>query len=121
MLIKFVPHCFSVDFIKKAFVGLSFSSSALIRLRKGWFFKNMTEALTEMWSKFSLTEEEMSDVVIEKEWLEDMSVIGSHCLLGKILMRKNVNMEAMKTVFKKIWKLRSGVLVREVGERLFLF
>ena len=36
-------------------------------------------------------------------------------------MRKAVNMEAMKNVFMKIWKIRSGLSVREVGERLFLF
>ena len=62
----------------------------------------MSEELTEMWSKFSLIEEEMSDVVIEKDWMDDMSVMGKKCLLGKLLMRKNVNMEAMKNVFKKI-------------------
>ena len=62
----------------------------------------MTEALIEMWSRLSLTEEEMSDVIIEKDWLDDMFEVSRHCLLGKLLMRKNVNMEAMKNVFKKI-------------------
>ena len=36
-------------------------------------------------------------------------------------MRKTVNVEAMKNVFIKIWKLTRGLSVREVGDRLYLF
>ncbi|XWS68953.1 hypothetical protein CRYUN_Cryun04dG0138100 [Craigia yunnanensis] len=55
-----------------------------------------------MWSRFSLIEEEQIDVVIEKEWVKDMMERSKNYLLGKILMKKQVNMKAMKNVFMKV-------------------
>ena len=81
----------------------------------------MADNLKEMWRRFSLTEEEQTDVIIEKDWVEDLSEKSRNCLLGKLVMKKNVNMEAMKVVFTKLWKIREGMSVREVGERLFIF
>ena len=81
----------------------------------------MDEKLTEMWSKLSLTEEEQANIVIENEWIEDTSSMGKDCLLGKVLLNKPVNIEAMRNVFMKIWKVKYGVTVHEVGERLFIF
>ncbi|XWS08987.1 hypothetical protein CRYUN_Cryun40dG0047300 [Craigia yunnanensis] len=75
----------------------------------------MADDLEEMW-RFSLTEEEKTDVVIEKEWVEDMSEKSKNYLLGKMVMRKNMNKEAMKVVFTKLWKVIKGMPVREVGE-----
>ena len=47
--------------------------------------------------------------------------MGNKCLPGKILLRLAVNIEAMKNVFLKIWKIKFGLTIREVGEKLFLF
>ncbi|XWS50900.1 hypothetical protein CRYUN_Cryun12cG0129700 [Craigia yunnanensis] len=62
----------------------------------------MTKALVEIWSKVSLIEEEQSDIIIEKEWIEDTSSMGKNCPIGKLMMNKMVNIEAMKNVFMKI-------------------
>ncbi|XWS36420.1 hypothetical protein CRYUN_Cryun20dG0084500 [Craigia yunnanensis] len=62
----------------------------------------MTEVLEKMWSKFSLIEEEQTDVVIENEWVEDSLEKSKKCHLGKIVMRKPVNLETMKNVFTKL-------------------
>ena len=81
----------------------------------------MNDSLEELWSRLSLTEEEQDVVAVEKEWVEDVSAVGNKCLLGKLLIRRNVNIEAMRNVFLKIWRLKSGMTIREVGERRFLF
>ena len=62
----------------------------------------MTDTLEELWSKFSLTEDEQSDVIVEQGWANDLTKVEKNCALGKILMRKTVNVEAMKNVFTKI-------------------
>ena len=53
--------------------------------------------------------------------MEDISEVGKNCLIGELLLRKMVNVEAMKNVFQKIWKVFAGLYIREVGERLFIF
>ena len=80
----------------------------------------MSESLEELWSRLSLTEEEQNEVVVEKEWIDEASVVGKKCLLGKILLSRAVNIEAMRNVFLKIWRLKSDLSIREVGDRLFL-
>ena len=81
----------------------------------------MTESLEELWGRLSLTEEQQDEVVVEKDWIEDVTAVGNKCLLGKLLLRRAVNIEAMRNVFLKIWRLNHGLTIREVGERQFLF
>ncbi|XWS10326.1 hypothetical protein CRYUN_Cryun39dG0066600 [Craigia yunnanensis] len=81
----------------------------------------MADDLEEMWRRFLLTKDEQSEVVIEKEWVDDMLDKSGNCLLGKIVMGKYVNMEAMKMVFVKLWKINAGISIRDVRERLFIF
>ncbi|XWS13549.1 hypothetical protein CRYUN_Cryun36dG0046500 [Craigia yunnanensis] len=81
----------------------------------------MEEGLEKLWSRFSLTEEEQLDVVIEKEWVEDMVERSKNYLLDRLVMKKPVNLEAMKNIFMKVWKIQGGMNVNEVRERLFIF
>ena len=81
----------------------------------------MSDSLEEMWSHLSLIDEEQTDVLVEKEWVNDASKISKRSLLGKLLIRKPMNVEVMKIVFMKIWKISSSLTIREVGERLSLF
>ncbi|XWS44585.1 hypothetical protein CRYUN_Cryun15aG0059600 [Craigia yunnanensis] len=74
-----------------------------------------------MWNRLSRTEKEQSDLITEKEWVKDLVNVGKHYLLGKILQCKVVNMEAMKNVFQKIWKLSLELHIKEVGDKLFVF
>ena len=77
--------------------------------------------MDEMWSKLSLAEEEQADIGIEKEWIKDTSSMGKDYLLGKVLSNKSVNIEVMRNVFMKIWRLKYDVTIHEVGECLFIF
>ena len=53
--------------------------------------------------------------------MEDILEVGKNCLLGELLVHKAVNVEAMMNVLLKIWKISTGLSIREVGERLFIF
>ena len=41
--------------------------------------------------------------------------------MGRMVINRTVNMEAMKTVLQKIWKLSSGLVIKEVGDRCYVF
>ena len=60
-------------------------------------------------------------MIVEKEWVGDASAVENKCLLSKLLLRRAVNIEAMRNVFLKIWRLKLEMTIREVGERRFLF
>ncbi|XVF73818.1 hypothetical protein PTKIN_Ptkin13bG0012000 [Pterospermum kingtungense] len=62
----------------------------------------MKDCLERLWQKLSLTEEESNDVKVEGHWLEDTLEMGKSCLIGKLLIKQNVNMEAIENVFVKI-------------------
>ena len=86
----------------------------------GRSFAPMIGALEEMWNGLPLTEEEQAEVVVEKEWVEDLSEVGNKCLLGKLLLKRAINIEAIRNVSLKIWKITFGMTIREVEDRLFL-
>ncbi|XWS21886.1 hypothetical protein CRYUN_Cryun30bG0094300 [Craigia yunnanensis] len=81
----------------------------------------MTKALEEMWNKLTLTKEERDDIIVEQEWVDDVKEVNQNCALGKILMVKPMNIEAMRSVFIKIWRVSDGLTIREVGDRLYFF
>ena len=69
----------------------------------------------------SLTEEEQFEVVVEQDWVDEVKEVGKKCLLGKIVLNKRVNVEVMKNVLSTVWKITSGLTVKEVGSRLDVF
>ena len=81
----------------------------------------MSEGLEEMWNRLSLTEKEQLDVIVERDWMEDISEVGKNNLVCKLLLCKMVNVEAMKNVFRKIWRMSACLYIRKVGEHSFIF
>ena len=51
----------------------------------------MTDELENLWGKLSLTEEELTEVCVEQDWLEEIKEVGKNCLIGKLLLNKRVN------------------------------
>ncbi|OMO90520.1 reverse transcriptase [Corchorus capsularis] len=80
------------------------------------------EALTNMCSQLSLQEGEKEKVVIDNSWVdgEDGNVVR-HYLLGKLMLKKPVNVEGLRNVMYQAWRLEGDLIVQEVGVRLFLF
>ena len=81
----------------------------------------MEPNLEELWSIFSLTEEEKTKVVVDKTWVEKTETARRNCLLRKIFTKHNINLEAMKAVLFNIWKLSHGLEVKEVGDKMYVF
>ena len=80
----------------------------------------VNEELEDLWKKLSLTKDELTEVV-EKDWLDEAREVGKNCLIRKLVLNKRVNLEAMKNVLSTIWKIFSSMVIKEVGERLFVF
>ena len=81
----------------------------------------MEPNLEELWSIFSLIEEEKTKVVVDKTWVEETKDARRNCLLGKIFTKHNINLEAMKAILYDIWKISHGLEVKEVGDKMYVF
>ncbi|XVE95495.1 hypothetical protein REPUB_Repub02eG0102600 [Reevesia pubescens] len=80
----------------------------------------MEHSLEDFWAKLSLTDSERRDVVVEKEWFLEGSKECQYCLIGKLLSRKMVNVEAMRTVLSQVWKVMHGLTIKDLGDRIFM-
>jgi hypothetical protein len=81
----------------------------------------MAEELVEEWRKFSLTEAEAPGLMVEDDAMGDSKHLGSHCLLGKMLTDRLFNKKVMKSTMLRIWGLTRGIIVKDIGENLFVF
>ena len=60
-------------------------------------------------------------MLADGEWLEEAKKAGKNCLIGKRVINKRVNVEALKNVLSAVWKPFSRMSITEVGNRLFIF
>ncbi|XWS20362.1 hypothetical protein CRYUN_Cryun31cG0095000 [Craigia yunnanensis] len=81
----------------------------------------METGLEALWNNLSLTKEEQHEVFIEKDWMEENGHARRNYLIGKMVINMAVNLEAMKTVLQKVWKVLSGLIIKEVKEQIFVF
>ena len=81
----------------------------------------METGLEELWKNLSLTKEKQHDVVIKQNWVEETAHARRNCLNGKLAINRNINLEAMKTMLQKVWKISSGLVIKEVGDIIFVF
>ena len=81
----------------------------------------MKTGLEDLWNKLSLTEDEKSKVVIEKDWIEETTDARRNCLLGKLLTKRVLNLEVMRSVVYKVWKLVGGLEIKEVDDKVHVF
>ncbi|XVF71961.1 hypothetical protein PTKIN_Ptkin12aG0082300 [Pterospermum kingtungense] len=81
----------------------------------------MAAELDDLWQKLSLAEECTKEVVVEEEWVGDPVSNGKYCLLGKLIINRASNLEAMRNVLAKAWRLKSTLTITEVGEKVFVF
>ncbi|XVF66373.1 hypothetical protein PTKIN_Ptkin10aG0030600 [Pterospermum kingtungense] len=60
----------------------------------------------ELCSKLSLGNDEEKDdeIILDEKWLDENSMVGDLCLVGKMLLRKPFSLKAMKAMFLKDWQ-----------------
>ena len=81
----------------------------------------MEIGLKDLWNKLSLTGDKKSEVVIEKDWIEETTDARRNCLLGKLLTKRVLNLEVMRSVVYKVWKLVGGLEIKEVDDKVYVF
>ncbi|XWS63518.1 hypothetical protein CRYUN_Cryun06bG0105300 [Craigia yunnanensis] len=74
----------------------------------------METGLESLWNNLSLTKDEQNEVVIEKDWVKNNENAKRNCLVGKMVINKSVNLEAMKSVLQNIWKVKEDLIIKEV-------
>ncbi|XVF18986.1 hypothetical protein REPUB_Repub11eG0071800 [Reevesia pubescens] len=81
----------------------------------------MTEEIEDLWSRFTLTKDEQRVVTVDDGWYEKTLAEIQNCLLGKLLSNKVVHTDTLMSVFAKVWRIQSGLQIREVVDKLFIF
>jgi hypothetical protein len=81
----------------------------------------MADDLVEEWRRFSLTEDEALGFVMEDDAMGNSKVLGSHCLLGKLITERYFNKAALKSTMLRLWREGRGILVQDHGDNLFVF
>ena len=80
------------------------------------FNRSTMATLDDMWSRFTLSEEEVqgADVPSSKE-------ANVHRLAGKFLTKHIINAEAVAQTFKPLWKPVGELKIRDVGRNVLVF
>ncbi|OMO88292.1 reverse transcriptase [Corchorus capsularis] len=78
--------------------------------------------LSNLCSQLSLQEGEKPKVVISQDLLEEGDGGAQFfSLIGKFFTEKKANLEGMRTTLFNAWKLQMGLIVKEVGEKIYMF
>ena len=72
--------------------------------------------LDELWSWFSLTEEEEGGAEVTHK-VEAMI----HWLVGKFFMKRVLNVDAVARTFKPLWKPNGKLKIWDIGDSILLF
>ncbi|OMO67876.1 reverse transcriptase [Corchorus capsularis] len=78
----------------------------------------MADDIDNLWSKLTLCDEENSVVAVHQNTVVEAN---THCLIGRSLSRKPINIDILRSVLYKIWRLNHAFQVSELGEKLYLF
>ena len=72
--------------------------------------------LEELWSRFSLTEDEegKAEVAHQKE-------VVIHRLAGKFFIKRTLNVDAVALTSKLLWKPAGELKIQDIGESILLF
>lgn len=72
--------------------------------------------LEELWSRFSLTEEEEG-----REEVAHQDEVVIHRLVGKFFTKRVLNVDVVARTFKRLWKPSGKLKIRDIREGILLF
>ncbi|XVF17260.1 hypothetical protein REPUB_Repub10bG0104600 [Reevesia pubescens] len=81
----------------------------------------MADGLEDFWSKLTLTDSKQCVIHLDKEWVANTARDYSYALIGKLFSRKLTNIPAMRSVLGQVWKLKHGLQINEIGEKIYMF
>jgi len=80
----------------------------------------MDEAMEELWKKFTLSEEEKGVLLVNAQDVARSKEQAQFNLLFKLQTNRDFNKEAFKSTFQQLWGGSQCVIIKEVGNNLFL-
>jgi hypothetical protein len=80
----------------------------------------MEEDLTDLLEKFTLTEAEQDELEVEEEEVEEISLKGNQCLVGKLISERIVGKDYIRKTMIRGWKPRETLSFKVLGENIFL-
>ncbi|PQQ10307.1 uncharacterized protein Pyn_17609 [Prunus yedoensis var. nudiflora] len=81
----------------------------------------MEEVITSLEKALILTEDENDAIQVEQHDIDDVGERLKMSLVGKVFTTNGFNREAFKQTMLKIWNTAREVVVKDLGENLFLF
>ncbi|CAL9002135.1 unnamed protein product [Prunus brigantina] len=81
----------------------------------------MDEVINSLEKSLILTEDESDAIQVGQNDIEDVGERLKTSLVGKVLTTNAFNREAFKQTMVKIWSTAREVVVKDIGETLFLF
>ena len=76
--------------------------------------------MEELWKKFSLSEEEKGVLSVDYQDVERLKEHAQFSVLFRLQTNKEFNKEAFKSTLQQLWKGPHRVIIKEVGNNLFL-
>ncbi|KAK9178425.1 hypothetical protein WN943_027615 [Citrus x changshan-huyou] len=80
-----------------------------------------TEELIRRCKSITLKEEEEDVVMFIGEMKKDGERVAAHCLVGKILLNRDVNKEGLRYAMQLAWKTTKEIKVESLGDNIFVF
>jgi hypothetical protein len=87
---------------------------------KPTFLGNMADDLSKMWETFTLTKSEDLEFDIPRGEFREVVPRGQVCIVGKLISKQMVIMEALKASLIRLWKPSGNLSFKVLGENLFL-
>ena len=81
----------------------------------------MTKSNTDLYDKISIEDEEESGLVVDQGENELAQEKLKWRLVGRFLIDRVINSQAMKDTLSKIWRPVKGVFIRDINPNMFLF
>lgn len=81
----------------------------------------MEDDLQVDWDKLKISDDEEEEILFMQNWVKEVVEASDHCLLGRLLIKKLLNLEVMKNVLSRAWKLTEELFVTEVGDHIYIY
>lgn len=80
----------------------------------------MDEEITRRWGNLSLSKEEHQGVTLPALKQVEIRRNGALCLVGRLIVERQVNKETFHNTMKQLWGLQNSVVFHEVGDNLYI-
>ena len=74
------------------------------------------DGMENMWSRFSLNEEEECGAEVSKDDVKEINRLA-----GRFFTKRVLNVEAVGCTFKPLWKLKGEVKIRDLRDNILVF